>query len=54
MKKWPGGYFEPTTEHGIDLFLKAEDELEGGATDALKEWREKIDAARKGSLVTAK
>ena len=50
LRKWPGGYYEPTIEHGLDLFLEMEDELEGGATDALKEWREKIDLARKGEV----
>ena len=50
LKKWPCGYFEPTITGGLDEYLKFEDELEGGATDALKEWREKIDLARKGEV----
>ena len=50
MARFPGGYFEPTYTSGLDMLLKVEDELEGGATDALKEWRDRIDLARKGAV----
>ena len=48
LKKWPGGYFEPTISSGLDEYLKVIDELEGGATNTLREWRDRVDAARKG------
>lgn len=45
---FPGGFFEPTPEHGFDLYLKALDDLvaKGRITedDSLKSWREKLDA----------
>lgn len=43
-KKFPGGFFEPTPEHGFDLYLKALDELSANKADSLKGWREKMDA----------
>ena len=52
MARFPGGYFEPTYTSGLDMLLKVEDELEGGATDSLREWRTRIDAARSGAAAT--
>ena len=43
-KRFPSGYFEPSPEHGLDLYLKAVDELSVNAGDALKGWRDKMDA----------
>lgn len=43
--KFPGGFFEPTPEHGFDTYLEALDELnaEMAQGDALKGWRERMD-----------
>lgn len=47
-REFPGGYFEPTTDHGFDLYLKTIDRLlaEGvlKEDDTLKSWRERMDA----------
>jgi len=47
-KYFPGGYFEPTPEHGFDLYLKAIDELVArkviSEDDTMKSWRERMDA----------
>lgn len=46
-KRFPGGYFEPTTEWGIDRYLEAVDELgaaSAGKSDTLRDWRAKMDA----------
>jgi len=55
-QRFPGGYFEPSPEHGFDLYLKALDELAeeggkgvgsgpgGGPDDTLRKWRERQDA----------
>ncbi len=51
LKRYPGGYFEPKLEHGLDEFLEAEDAISDLAVDGMKLWREKIDTAR--GLVSA-
>ena len=45
-KRFPGGYFEPTTEGGLDRYLRTVDELSvsAGKSDALRAWRDKQDA----------
>lgn len=47
MKRYPGGYFVPTIEHGFDEYLYTIDRLTAGQTDAAKEWRMKMDQKRK-------
>lgn len=42
LKKYPGGYFTPTTEEGLDEFLRTEDELLK-VGDKLRRWKEEID-----------
>ena len=42
-KMFPGGFFEPTPEHGFDLYLKALDTLAASKSDSLKGWRERAD-----------
>ena len=44
-RRFPGGYFEPTTEWGIDKYLAAVDELTASQaqSDKLKAWRERMD-----------
>lgn len=44
LRAYPGGYFEPTPEQGLDLYLKKVDELAEAQGDALKGWRERMDA----------
>lgn len=43
--RFPGGFFEPTPDHGFDLYLKALDELAaaGAERDDLKGWRDRMD-----------
>lgn len=43
-RRFPGGYFEPTLDGGLDRYLKVIDELAEAQGDALKGWREKMDA----------
>jgi hypothetical protein len=43
LKKWPGGYFEPTLENGIDMYLEEIDRLTNDAADSTQKWREEID-----------
>lgn len=52
---YPGGYFEPTPEKGFDEYLKACDRFsaEQSASDALKNWRERMDAKLGRGLSTA-
>jgi len=44
-ERFPGGYFEPTTEGGLDIYLKTVDELsvDAGKSPALAKWRERMD-----------
>ena len=53
LKVYPGGYFEPGTEvgTGIDEYLRVVDRLAEEQGDALKGWRERMDAKRKGMAV---
>ena len=53
-KRFPGGYFEPTTEWGIDRYLETMDELSiMSADDPLRKWREKMDAKVRGAATVA-
>lgn len=52
MEKFPNGYFEPSQTEGLDTFLKFEDSLGAEQTDALKKWREEMDAKRRGQAAT--
>jgi hypothetical protein len=48
-RRFPGGYFEPTTEWGIDRYLEACDELSVVAKDdPLRDWRKKMDEKVRG------
>lgn len=44
----PGGFFEPSTEHGFDMYLRTLDELvvrgQIKEDDSLRDWRAKADA----------
>jgi len=44
MKEYPGGYFEPTVDHGFDKYLHKVDELQRGQADSVRAWREAVDA----------
>jgi hypothetical protein len=56
-RKFPGGFFTPTPEHGFDLYLAALDELSAGHADTLKDWRqradEKLGRSRPGPVAVA-
>jgi hypothetical protein len=43
---FPGGYFEPTTEGGLDHYFRLLDKLsvDAGKSVALKGWRDRMDA----------
>jgi hypothetical protein len=43
MKKFPGGYYEPTTEHGLDIYLQTIDALNAEQGDEVAKWRAAID-----------
>jgi hypothetical protein len=47
-KAYPGGYFEPTPDHGFDLYLKTLDRLLAQGVlkedETLSKWRDKMDA----------
>jgi hypothetical protein len=45
LKKWPGGYFVPSPEHGFDTYLQVCDDLaaEQGQSEPLRKWREAQD-----------
>lgn len=43
LAKWPGGYFVPTLENGIDMYLEEIDKLTNEAADSTQKWREEID-----------
>lgn len=46
LKVYPGGYFEPTTDNGIDVYLEVVDKLQAAAGGNLREWMKAQDAAR--------
>jgi len=48
LKAFPGGYFEPGLEAGLDHFLEVEDSLLLSSGDRLKKWREEMDSKRMG------
>ena len=45
-KEFPGGFFSPTTEYGLDKYMSAVDRLAADASrgDALLNWRSRADA----------
>lgn len=45
-QEFPGGYFEPTLEWGLDRFLEVEAKLIESTANAEAEWKAGIDAAR--------
>ena len=46
LKRYPGGWFEPSPEHGFDQYLAALDELsdQQAQSDGLTNWRERMKA----------
>jgi hypothetical protein len=46
MKKWPGGYYEPGPEHGLDTYLHEIDRLDLSQGDELAKWRAEVDRRR--------
>jgi len=43
LKKFPGGFFMPGKEKGLDEYLKMEDDLLHKSTSFLQEWKAKVD-----------
>jgi hypothetical protein len=43
MKIWPGGFFTPTLEEGLDTYLEVDDRLFGGTVDALISFKAEVD-----------
>jgi len=52
MKRFPGGYFEPTLTGGLDRFLQAEDELLASTTDDLAKWKNEVDSKQTTAATT--
>lgn len=56
-KAFPGGYFEPTPDHGFDTYLKMLDRLLAQGVlkedETLNKWREKMDAKLGRTAVAA-
>jgi len=46
LKKYPGGFFVPSYDKGLDEYLRTEDELVVKGTDNIKVWKQKLDAAK--------
>jgi hypothetical protein len=44
LKRYPGGYFEPTIHSGLDEFLRFEDELLSRSSERERKWKQEIDA----------
>ena len=42
LKKWPGGFFEPSLIKGLDEYLRVEDELNESASSAIMEWKKAL------------
>jgi hypothetical protein len=51
LKIYPGGYFEPTTEAGLDAYLKAVEALQDVATNKLSKWKAEVDARKAAEKV---
>lgn len=51
--RWPGGFFKPNIEgtESFGAFLQSIDDLGAIKTDAMKPWREKMDAKRRGAAI---
>ncbi len=45
-KRWPGGYFNVTPEHGLDEYLKLQDLCVAQSVGGLEEWKKKADEER--------
>lgn len=49
LKAFPGGYFEPTPQVGLDAYLKLVDAIQLKAGGSIKEWMKATDAAREAA-----
>jgi hypothetical protein len=45
LEKWPGGYFVPSLDDGLDTFLRFEDELIQRSVDPYRMWKAGVDKA---------
>ena len=53
LERFPGGWFEPTTEGGLDGYLQAEMDLQEGLTDRLRGEVEEVEARLKKRVSSA-
>lgn len=49
LKIYPGGYFEPTTEAGIDAYLEVVDTIQAAASGSVREWMAAQDKLREAA-----
>lgn len=46
LKTYPGGFFVPDKEHGLDDYMRIEDKLMETQLSKLEEWKSKVDKSR--------
>jgi hypothetical protein len=49
LEVYPGGYFEPTTEAGLDAYLEVVDRIQAAASGSVREWMAAQDAIREAA-----
>jgi hypothetical protein len=49
LEVYPGGYFEPTPDAGIDVYLEVVDKLQAAASGGLREWMKAQDELREAA-----
>lgn len=49
LEVFPGGYFEPTPEAGIDVYLETIDKLQQGSSGDIRTFMKSVDAARENA-----
>jgi|GEM_PF-3130117 len=49
LKVFPGGYFEPTTESGLDAYLEVVEKIQAAAAGDVREWMKQQDLAREAA-----
>jgi hypothetical protein len=49
LELYPGGYFEPTPDAGLDVYLESVDKLQSASTVGLREWMKVQDELREAA-----
>lgn len=52
MAAFPGGFIQPTIEHGLDTFLETEQRLSSVTANQLAEWKKEVDAIKEQKVVS--